>query len=63
MDDQSVARLGNRPPSATGETPFYDIAVYHCQQVAEKAVKAFLVHHAKMSGDVFSSISQSQFST
>ena len=33
--------------SATGEPPFYDIAVYHCQQAAEKAVKAFLVHHNK----------------
>ena len=33
--------------SATGEPPFYDIAVYHCQQAAEKAVKAFLVHHGK----------------
>ncbi len=33
--------------SGTGEPPFYDIAVYHCQQAAEKAVKAFLVHHGK----------------
>ena len=33
--------------SATGEPPFYDVAVYHCQQAAEKAVKAFLVHHGK----------------
>ena len=32
---------------ATGEPPFYDVAVYHCQQAAEKAVKAFLVHHGK----------------
>jgi len=23
------------------------VAVYHCQQAAEKAVKAFLVHHGK----------------
>ena len=30
---------------ATGEPPFYDIAVYHCQQAAEKSVKAFLIHH------------------
>lgn len=30
-----------------GEPPFYDVAVYHCQQAAEKAVKAFLVHHGK----------------
>src|SRR5262245_32606022 len=33
--------------SATSETPFYDIAVYHCQQAAEKAIKAFLAHHGK----------------
>ena len=33
--------------SATTEPPFYDIAVYHLQQAAEKAVKAFLVHHQK----------------
>jgi len=30
---------------ATGQPPFYDVAVYHCQQAAEKAVEAFLVHH------------------
>ena len=30
-----------------GEPPFYDIAVYHCQQAAEKSVKAFLVHQGK----------------
>ena len=33
--------------AATGEPPFFDVAVYHCQQAAEKAVKAFLVHHGK----------------
>jgi HEPN domain-containing protein len=33
--------------AAAGQPPFYDIAVYHCQQAAEKAVKAFLVHHGK----------------
>ena len=33
--------------AAGGAPPFYDIAVYHCQQAAEKAVKAFLVHHGK----------------
>jgi HEPN domain-containing protein len=33
--------------AATGKPPFYDVAVYHCQQSAEKAVKAFLVHHGK----------------
>ncbi|MBI4659108.1 MAG: HEPN domain-containing protein [Verrucomicrobia bacterium] len=33
--------------AAAGQPPFYDVAVYHCQQAAEKAVKAFLVHHGK----------------
>lgn len=33
--------------AATGAPPFYDIAVYHCQQAAEKAVKSFLVYHGK----------------
>jgi len=33
--------------AAQGNPPFYDVAVYHCQQAAEKAVKAFLVHHGK----------------
>lgn len=33
--------------AATGQPPFYDVAVYHCQQAAEKSVKAFLVHHGK----------------
>ena len=40
--DLETARL-----TAAGEPPFYDVAVYHCQQAAEKAVKAFLVHHEK----------------
>lgn len=31
--------------AATGTPPFYDTAVYHFQQSAEKAVKAFLVFH------------------
>jgi HEPN domain-containing protein len=33
--------------AANGKPPFYDVAVYHCQQSAEKAVKAFLVLHEK----------------
>ena len=33
--------------AANGQPPFYDVAVYHCQQAAEKAVKALLVHHGK----------------
>jgi HEPN domain-containing protein len=33
--------------AAGGEPPFYDVAVYHCQQGAEKAVKAFLVDRCK----------------
>ena len=30
---------------AAGTDPFFDIAVYRCQQAAEKAVKGFLVFH------------------
>jgi HEPN domain-containing protein len=47
VDGQSLARFGNSPSRGGGEPPFYDVAVYHCQQAAEKAVKAFLVHHGK----------------
>jgi HEPN domain-containing protein len=32
---------------AAGQPPFYDVSVYHCQQAAEKAVKAFLIHHGQ----------------
>ncbi len=30
---------------AAGPDPILDTAVYHCQQAAEKAVKAFLAYH------------------
>ncbi|MGD9148091.1 MAG: HEPN domain-containing protein [Anaerolineae bacterium] len=30
---------------AAGPDPYLDVAVYHCQQAAEKAVKGFLVFH------------------
>ena len=33
--------------AAAGDPPFYDVAVYHCQQAAEKSVKAYLVYHRK----------------
>jgi HEPN domain-containing protein len=33
--------------AAEGKPPFYDVAVYHCQQAAEKAIKAYLVLHGK----------------
>ena len=33
--------------AVAGQPPFYDMAVYHCQQSAEKSVKAFLVYHGK----------------
>jgi HEPN domain-containing protein len=29
---------------ALGPEPYLDVAIYHCQQAAEKAVKAFLLH-------------------
>lgn len=28
-----------------GDRPYLDTAVYHCQQAAEKALKAFLTYH------------------
>ena len=30
---------------ATDPDPYLDVAVYHCQQAAEKAIKGFLVFH------------------
>jgi HEPN domain-containing protein len=58
MDDLSTAEaktwmakawrdLETARRAVAGEPPFYDVAVYHCQQAAEKAVKAFLISHAK----------------
>lgn len=44
---ESQTSLENARRAATGEPPFYDIAVYHCQQSAKKAVKAFLVYNGK----------------
>ena len=38
-DLRSAQRLAN------DDEPILDTAVYHCQQAAEKAVKAFLVYH------------------
>lgn len=40
--DLEAARLVANAP-----IPFLDVAVYHCQQAAEKAMKAFLVHHGR----------------
>jgi len=28
---------------AAGNNPFFDTAIYHCQQAAEKAIKAYLI--------------------
>jgi HEPN domain-containing protein len=33
--------------AVVGEPPLYDMAVYHCQQSAEKAIKAYLVCKGK----------------
>jgi len=30
---------------ARGKEPYFDTAIYHCQQVAEKAVKGWLIYH------------------
>jgi HEPN domain-containing protein len=39
-NDLAAARI-----LATGPDPLLDVAVYHCQQAAEKAIKGFLVFH------------------
>jgi HEPN domain-containing protein len=38
--DLAAARILSEGPD-----PYLDVAVYHCQQAAEKAVKGFLVFH------------------
>jgi len=38
--------LGSAERLMEGDTPYLDTAVYHCQQAAEKAVKAYLRYHA-----------------
>ena len=38
-DLESAKRLASEP------APYLDTAIYHCQQCAEKALKAFLIHH------------------
>ena len=30
---------------STGPDPYLDVAIYHCQQTAEKALKGYLVFH------------------
>ncbi len=30
---------------ARGKEPYFDTAIYHCQQVAEKVVKGWLIYH------------------
>jgi len=37
--------LGSARKLAGGDDPYLDTAVYHCQQSAEKAIKAFLAFH------------------
>ena len=37
--------LGSARRLMEGEEPYLDTAVYHCQQAAEKAMKAFLTYH------------------
>jgi len=34
--------IGSAKRLAAGEEPFFDTAVYHCQQAVEKALKAYL---------------------
>jgi HEPN domain-containing protein len=37
--------LGSARRLASEPDPYFDTAIYHCQQAAEKALKAFLVQH------------------
>ncbi len=37
--------LGSAQLLANDANPYLDTAIYHCQQAAEKALKAFLVYH------------------
>jgi HEPN domain-containing protein len=37
--------LASARPLASGPDPFYDTAIYHCQQAAEKALKGWLTFH------------------
>ncbi|MGH7493132.1 MAG: HEPN domain-containing protein [bacterium] len=37
--------LGSARRLASDPDPYLDTAIYHCQQAAEKAFKAFLVYH------------------
>jgi HEPN domain-containing protein len=37
--------LGSAELLTSSAAPYLDTAIYHCQQAAEKAFKAFLVHH------------------
>jgi len=39
-DLQAAERL------SVGDDPLFDVAVYHCQQAAEKALKGYLTYHA-----------------
>ncbi len=42
---KSQRDLGSARRLMEGDEPYLDTAVYHCQQAAEKALKAFLTYH------------------
>jgi len=42
---KAMRDLASARKLAGGAEPYLDTAVYHCQQAAEKALKAFLVFH------------------
>jgi HEPN domain-containing protein len=55
MDDEKIKEiqrwliksqhdLGSANRLMEGEEPYLDTAVYHCQQAAEKAIKAYLTY-------------------
>ncbi|MBI5141764.1 MAG: HEPN domain-containing protein [Nitrospirae bacterium] len=43
--EKAARDIGSARKLASGSDSYLDTAVYHCQQAAEKAVKAFLVFH------------------
>ena len=42
---KSLHDLGSARRLMEGDEPYLDTAVYHCQQAAEKVLKAFLTYH------------------
>lgn len=45
MDHEGERDLLSARKLARGKEPYFDTAIYHCQQSAEKVVKGWLVYH------------------